>query len=550
FEHSRRVGNTGARTAGGLAVPNIQIRRFISVAELKVGQSIILTETGPVATKEKNQTVGKGLMVILSPSIISASTTTKWTPEKTGMAGVVRMVPQPVLPATFDAPARQPQPQDLHHSIRELRGDVRALRRDVGRLLKLLEKKEKTWNELRQSKVSPAILKALEKHASLQFHEVSLADIMRELSRSFGMNIILDTQGMEEEGVTGKTPVTIHVDGIKLKSALNLILKPLNLTYQARDEVLFITSKSRARGKLVAVTYPVAELVIPIPISGPVPANEILHWERKNAENPLSARSPVIDVDTLIETIQSTVQPDSWDEVGGPATIRYFVTTLSLVIRQTPQAHQEIADLLEQLRRLQDMQVTLEARFLSRLPDRFWERIGVDFDFKKEADGSLGGIILTDRQAELLLQAAQGNSRANLIQGPKITLFNGRTADITKYTIGGKEQPLKYSLHVQPVISADRRNIRLNLRVSDRKSPRTDTRAYVNTVPDGKTLLIEIGRRDDVSVGVPILNKTPYIARTFKNSGVRQSEGRRFLLIRPRVVIQEEEEELIGNPQE
>ena len=57
-----------------------------------------------------------------------------------------------------------------------------------------------------------------------------------------------------------------------------------------------------------------------------------------------------------------------------------FETNLSLVVSQTQEVHEEIVDLLEQLRRLQDLQVTIEVRFIT-LNDNFFERIGVDFDF-------------------------------------------------------------------------------------------------------------------------------------------------------------------------
>ena len=60
-------------------------------------------------------------------------------------------------------------------------------------------------------------------------------------------------------------------------------------------------------------------------------------------------------------------------------------------------------------------------------------------------------------------------------------------------------------------------------------------------------LLIEIGQRDGNEVGVPIITKVPYITKLFKNTGVRPA-GRQFLLIRPRVIVQEEEEELLLNP--
>ena len=55
-------------------------------------------------------------------------------------------------------------------------------------------------------------------------------------------------------------------------------------------------------------------------------------------------------------------------------------TNLSLVVSQTQEVHEEIVDLLEQLRRMQDLQVTIEVRFIT-LSDNFFERIGVDFDF-------------------------------------------------------------------------------------------------------------------------------------------------------------------------
>ena len=69
----------------------------------------------------------------------------------------------------------------------------------------------------------------------------------------------------------------------------------------------------------------------------------------------------------------------------GEGEIQPFPTNLSLVISQTQQVHEQIADLLEQLRRLQDLQVTIEVRFIT-LTDSFFERIGVDFDFNIDDD--------------------------------------------------------------------------------------------------------------------------------------------------------------------
>src|SRR6185295_1772005 len=87
------------------------------------------------------------------------------------------------------------------------------------------------------------------------------------------------------------------------------------------------------------------------------------------------------DFDSLIDLITATVANETWAEGGaGSAEIRPFPTNLSLVISQTQEVHEQIADLLQQLRRLQDLQVTIEVRFIT-INDDFFERIGVDFDF-------------------------------------------------------------------------------------------------------------------------------------------------------------------------
>jgi type II secretory pathway component GspD/PulD (secretin)/tetratricopeptide (TPR) repeat protein len=263
------------------------------------------------------------------------------------------------------------------------------------------------------------IERSLSRQISLHFHGSKLAEVVKHIATTADINVVLDNLGLEDEAVSTDTPVTIDVDGIMLKSALNLILKPLNLDYTIEDEVLKITSKMRQQGQLHIRTYPVADLVVPIPNftmdSGVLGAGG---QTRKNLgmqsvpsgiggyqhgsggqfqvndpmggnggrigngglEASVSGSRSALDFDTLTELITQTVEPESWQEIGGSGTVRSFETTLSLVIRQTQKVHDEIADLLSQLRRLQDLQVTIEVRFIV-VSERFFERIGIDFDF-------------------------------------------------------------------------------------------------------------------------------------------------------------------------
>ncbi|HEX3598494.1 MAG TPA: hypothetical protein VHU84_00045, partial [Lacipirellulaceae bacterium] len=388
----------------------------------------------------------------------------------------------------------------------------------------------------------------------LKYQDTPLSEVMSGLSELTGVNIHLDPRGLTQEGVNTDTPVTINLTKeISLKSALNLILEPLHLSYVINDEVLKVTSEQLRDGQIFPRTYSVADLVTPIPNF--VPSNNIglqglinqsmaaagqgkpgfastgptvlvNDRSQKGGANgdvlaqqfnaaPTNGMSPSTvpigagpggmgaganaDFDSLIDLIVSTVSTDTWAENGGgQAEIRPFPTNLSLVISQTQAVHEEIADLLQQLRRLQDLQVTIEVRFI-RLNDSFFERIGIDFDMNIKDQGvnqvtggqfqpvnalghsntvgvvgpsttannnlpsftsdldipfrqgsfdatsitpfvtptggaTFGFAILSDIEAYFLIEAAQGDTRTNILNAPKVTLFNGQQAFVADAT--------------------------------------------------------------------------------------------------------------------
>jgi general secretion pathway protein D len=481
------------------------------------------------------------------------------------------------------------------------------------------------WEDLAKSKyrrmqershLSPVeieIQKSLTKPVEVKFTNRPLSEVMDTLARMAGINVHLDPQGLSAEGVTGDTPVTLNLtQPISLKSALNLLLSPLQLSYVIQHEVLQITSEQTRDSKVFTKVYYAADLVMPIPNfmpsynmgipgalreslnalgygmfprggmsgpltiaknegqpTGPTTAPEVLaQFNQFGAGGPMSApgmgRMPgqpgpgpgglgggaQADFAPIIDLITTTIAPQSWDEVGGPGSISGFDTNLSLVVSQTQEIHEQIADLLEQLRRLQDLQVTIEVRFIT-LSDNFFERIGVDFDFSIDdnthltnfqdqlpagnppttpvnspfdddnksfaigwtgttptadldliysqgsfasATPQFGGFdantaanfgfaILSDIEVFFVLQAAQGDQRTNILQAPKVTLFNGQTAFVSDTTqrpfvtsvipvvgdFAAAQQPVIVvlnegtSLSVSAVVSADRRFVRLTL---------------------------------------------------------------------------------------
>ena len=270
---------------------------------------------------------------------------------------------------------------------------------------------------------------------------------------------------------------------------------------------------------------------------------------------PAGTRSPgqaqTIE-DLLIKLITNTIKPQSWAEVGGSGTIDYFPLGMALVINQTPDVQEQVQELLDALRRLQDLEVSVEVRMIS-LEETFFERIGINFNIQIDpkvprafqsqivtqqfqtlnqvntpqansvvfgltpagtptsdlnipissssfaqaippfggypnipgADGglSMGLAFLSDIQVFMFMEAAQGDRRTNVMQAPKLTLFNGQTATIlvqdfqyfatnvqvvqangqVMFVPQNQPIPIGVNLTVQAVISADRRFVRLNL---------------------------------------------------------------------------------------
>ena len=77
---------------------------------------------------------------------------------------------------------------------------------------------------------------------------------------------------------------------------------------------------------------------------------------RRAAGNPASGAaagraSDADEAQDLVDLIQNTIAPDSWEQRGGRGTIRYFPPKQVLVIRQSGEVHEEFEDLMRQLRR-------------------------------------------------------------------------------------------------------------------------------------------------------------------------------------------------------
>ncbi len=161
------------------------------------------------------------------------------------------------------------------------------------------------------------ILAVLEEPTSVDFIETPLQDVVDFLKDKHSLEIQLDDKSLEEAGVSGDVPVTRKLHGIRLRSALAMLLRPLDLTYDIRDDVLQITTRKTAATWLMTRTYPVGDL----------------------ADGQ--------DYDSLVKAITTTVDPESWEDAGNVAVVS---RSKSLVISQTREVHDKVLSLLRSLR--------------------------------------------------------------------------------------------------------------------------------------------------------------------------------------------------------
>lgn len=585
----------------------------------------------------------------------------------------------------------------------------------------------------------------LDKPIPIEISQTPLDRAIDHLRDVTGLPISIDTNAINAEGINLSTPITEKLTPVATRHVLTIVLEKAGLSYVVENDVVKVTTTKKAKGRLFTKVFSVADLVTPVPNFALPDYTNFDLMMKKNAlnsgnvqigqnggtpQNPqgglgggtwagngslpgASATTPGIGGspfggagqlqssgganplggsaslagerntkhEQLIKLITGMVRPYSWDGMGGPGRIEYFDIGSALVVNQVADVIQEVADLLEALRRLQDLAIAVEIRIVS-LSETWYERLGVDFSmnikthntqfepaltqvdpntgstgvfrpspyindnnfkgttigltpagsFTGDLDvpirpntfnraippfggypntpGDNGGLafglaFLNDIQVYLFMEAAQGDRRVNVMQAPKLTLFNGQTAtlavtntsffvtNVSVISVNGQlvfsptNTPLagpdtNFNIGIQAVVSADRRFVRLNLPVNlaaqtGATVPLFPITTFITPVfeggsqgipipftqflqqpsftslniqttvvcPDGGTVLLgglKTLQEGRNEFGPPVLSKIPYLNRLFKNVGIGRETTHIMIMVTPRIIINSEEE--------
>jgi hypothetical protein len=270
------------------------------------------------------------------------------------------------------------------------------------------------------------------------------------------------------------------------------------------------------------VTYSVADLVLPLP------KVVIGQGTSPDAKERVASEQP--DFDTLIDIITGTIKPTSWEDVGAPGTIRGDPRTLSFIISQTQEVHEEITSLFEQWRRLGDITVLFDTRVVvvpgDVVPEGSLEKID-EWATAPNLMSNAGrpNTLRTTLDAQQLKRLFDTACKSgNVAAFRRFTTINGQMAAMSVPGEKGKT----HWIDVQSIVSNDRRRVRLTL-VLDQKQ------TVLASVSDGRALAVDLA---------PAADKSQEHGRPPADAKARPA--RRLLLITPRILIAKEEEERLG----
>lgn len=243
------------------------------------------------------------------------------------------------------------------------------------------------------SKAAKDVQAKLQATGNFKFDNLSLKEALNTIRDQYGINIVVAPNthtptGEGNESPVEDMPVSLELKHVPLETALRYLLKPVKLAFINQDGILVITSRQKA---MIRKVYPVSTLVgkdeeknaqaliqvisksiepeswswvgfvKPVPSApvgsgvgnqngfgiglggGPFMGGGNFQGATGNnigipAAGPPQAPSGGINQEYGTSFID-----------GGGASITYFPGTKALVVRQSPEAHREIEDLLHKL---------------------------------------------------------------------------------------------------------------------------------------------------------------------------------------------------------
>ncbi len=209
---------------------------------------------------------------------------------------------------------------------------------------------------------------------SVDFPSRPLREALEYISEVGNVNIVINDTGLDP--VDPEEPVNLSVRNKSLEKILKFVMDLTDNQYVVRDEVVEIT---RGGGERTFIEiYPVSDLTA-----------DAVDFYTENVDED----EEDIEEVTLIDVIQETISPDTWNEAD--RSIDLYAD--KLIVKQTKEVHDAIHAYLENIREFTKQQVLVDVRLLDINQD-WLEEIGFtwsDID-SQSVDGDTGDFLRVD----------------------------------------------------------------------------------------------------------------------------------------------------------
>ena len=168
------------------------------------------------------------------------------------------------------------------------------------------------------------IMEALAKPLNVEMPDSTLEAVIDYIKDKTGVTIIVPQSVLDDKAITYKTPLSVNLKNVSMRTILKKALADVGLVYIVKDNVIQVTTEEIAAKTLTTRTYYMGDLLNLTDLHMPAYARQ--------AE---AARM----IQDVIGVIVGTVEPNSWWVNGGPGRIVFDPRSMSLVVTQTAEVH-------------------------------------------------------------------------------------------------------------------------------------------------------------------------------------------------------------------
>lgn len=153
---------------------------------------------------------------------------------------------------------------------------------------------------------------------AISWQDAPLEEVIKRLEKELGVPIHVHKAALDELKIDYTTTLSVSLPKqVSRRTLLRRVLNEIGLTYVVKNEQIEVMNLLRAQNELVTRYFDISDLVKLGGLSG------------------ITGQRGADPIQGLIDFIEKTVDPGSWQRNGGPGSIVYFAPTKTLIVRNT-----------------------------------------------------------------------------------------------------------------------------------------------------------------------------------------------------------------------